>query len=203
MVVLEHPTITEKKRYTREDVLALQALPENADKTFELIWGELSIMPGASILHTLIITRLLKLLGNYLDQNPIGLALTDGAMYDLPNGDLVIPDGSFVAAGGYDEEHLPVRFAIAPDLAIEVVSPSNSTIEMNAKVDAYLAAGVRLVWVIYPDRRAISTYHTQTDGKTIYRSLGEADTLTGEDVLPNFSAAVSAVFQAKKPPVNG
>ncbi len=199
MVALAHPIPDEKKIYTREDVLALQNLPENGDKTIELIWGELSITAGASILHTLIITRLLKFLGDYLDANPVGLALIDGAMYDLPNGDLVIPDGSLVVTGRYDESDLPVRFPFAPDLAIEVMSPSNTGAQMSAKVDSYLMSGVRLVWVIYPERRTISVYHAQPDGTTMYRSLTEKDTLSGDDVMPGLSAQISAIFSPAKP----
>lgn len=202
MVAPAHTLPNEKAVVTREDVFALQALPENADKTIELIFGELTIMPGASILHTLIITRLLKMLGDYLVAHPIGLALTDGAMYDLPNGDLVIPDGSFVAAGRYDEADLPIRFALAPDLAIEVMSPSNTDAQMAAKIDAYLGAGVRLVWVIYPERRTVSVYHTKTDGTITYRSLSDSEMLSGDDILPELSVPIGAIFTAPSKPTS-
>ena len=196
MVALAYPIHDEKKVYTRENVLALQILPENADKTIELIDGEVIIMAGGSILHTLIITRLVNLLADYLRVNPLGMALTDVALYDLPNGDLVIPDGSFVVNGRYDEDHLPVRFPFAPDLAIEVMSPSNTDAQMSVKVDTYLMSGTRLVWLIYPERRVVSVYHRQPDGTTTYRSLNDKDTLSGDDVLPSFSVATVAIFTA-------
>jgi len=194
MTAMAHPAPALKKAITREEVLALQALPENMDKTIELIQGELSIMTGGSILHTLIISRLIKILSNFLDVHPLGIALTDGAMYDLPNGDLVIPDGSFLSNGRYVEGKWPTRFALAPDLAIEVVSPSNSPDQISKKINAYLSAGVRLVWVIYPTPQILDGYASQADGQIYYQHLTLTDVLTGGDVLPEFGVEVRQIF---------
>ncbi len=82
-------------------------------------------------------------------------------------------------------------FPGAPDLAIEVRSPSDRDAEVRAKVADYLAAGTRLVWVIDPDAHCI----------TVYRSLlcpvvhGSEDMIEGEEVLPEFAIRVSEMFE--------
>ncbi len=189
-----YPDVVEKQTYTIDDVLALQALPENQDKTIELIHGVLSIMTGGSILHTIIISRLVTLLLNFIEAHPLGIALTDGAIYTLPSGDLVIPDASFLQSGRYIEGRWPTRFDLMPDLAIEVVSPSNTPDKLAQKVQLYLDAGVRLVWVIYPTTQSITVYTPQADGTAIYQHLSLDGTLVGGDVLPGFSAEVRKIF---------
>jgi len=71
-----------------------------------------------------------------------------------------------------------------------------SSYQINVKVDTYLMSGTRLVWVIYPERRIVSVYYRQLDGTTIYRSLNDKDTLSGDDVLPSFSVAIGVIFTA-------
>lgn len=71
---------------------------------------------------------------------------------------------------------------MAPDLAVEVVSPSDTAEDLQQKVGEYLVSGTRLVWVIYPDTKSVTVF---TPGGQA-RVLGVQDTLNGEDVLPGF-----------------
>jgi Uma2 family endonuclease len=101
------------------------------------------------------------------------------------------PDVAYVAA-----ERLPPPereseyFDGAPDLAVEVVSPNDTAAEVLEKVQEYLAAGTRLVWVVEPRTRTATAY--RPDGSA--RVLHERDRLDGEDVLPGFTLAVGDVF---------
>ena len=79
---------------------------------------------------------------------------------------------------------------LAPDLAVEVVSPSDSANEIQEKVNEYLDVGVRLIWVVYPIQHTVTVYAADRAG----RLLNEADTLDGGDVLPGFSLAVADIF---------
>ncbi len=79
---------------------------------------------------------------------------------------------------------------VPPDLAVEVVSPSDHYLRVQNKVRQYLQCGVRLVWVIDPQDRSVTVYRSQQQGKI----LGENDLLTGEDVLPGFSCRVAEVL---------
>ena len=75
-------------------------------------------------------------------------------------------------------------------MAIEVVSPRDLAWEVDEKVDEYLRAGIRLVWVVFPDTKTIHVYRSDQE----MRRLTESDQLTGEDVLPGFSYDVSELF---------
>ena len=101
------------------------------------------------------------------------------------------PDVSFVAAGRFPDERWPVGFApLAPDLAVEVLSPNDRPEDVLEKVGEYLANGTRLVWVIDPETRTAIVYRSLTD----VRAIGEADALDGEYVVPGFSCPLRAVL---------
>jgi Uma2 family endonuclease len=101
------------------------------------------------------------------------------------------PDGSFIRRGRMSKEqfeHGHVR--IAPDLAIEVVSPNDLAYEVDEKVEEYLQAGVRLVWVVNPETRIVEVH--RPDGSVT--KLREHETLSGEDVIADFSCAIRDLF---------
>ena len=86
---------------------------------------------------------------------------------------------------------------VAPDLAVEVVSPTDLAEELMDKVAEYFQAGVRLVWVVYPRLRLIHVYESLTQ----VRGLTAADELDGGAVLPGFRTPVAALFPEAAPPV--
>ena len=101
------------------------------------------------------------------------------------------PDVSFIRAGRLPGDVLPSGFVrIAPDLAVEVVSPNDLAPELDEKLEDYQKAGVRLVWVIYPESRTVSVY--RGDGSA--SRLHQDDVLSGEDVIPGFRCEVGSLF---------
>ena len=110
------------------------------------------------------------------------------------------PDASYIAfprmtAEEYDADGF---IEIVPDLVAEVVSPNDQAEEARDKIENWLAAGVRLVWQVYPSTRVVQAY--RPDGRiTLYRV---GDTLTADDVLPGFACPVAELFRvpaAKSP----
>jgi Uma2 family endonuclease len=101
------------------------------------------------------------------------------------------PDVSLVVRGRLTDEQIPKGdVLIAPDLAVEVVSPNDLYEEIEVKVNEYLGAGVRLVWVVSPEARTVVV---RRSNKTCM-ALNVTDTLSGEDVLPGFSCPVAELF---------
>ncbi len=130
-------------------------------------------------------------LGNYVYGLQLGRMFDGRTTYQMKPGLLKRePDLSFVAAG-----RLPNRvrdiLRLAPDLAIEVVSPSDMLFEVEEKVLEYLAMGVRLVWVVRPVVQAVDVYRP---GPHKLDTLLIDDELDGEDVIPGFKLKVSAIF---------
>lgn len=153
---------------------------------------------GASILGG----RLYAAIMTYAETHHLGAVTPADGTYDLTppgaprtKGTGLAPDVAFVRA-----ERVPLRdspvydkaWPLAPDLVVEVASPYQYRPEMAAKAKRYLAAGVRLVWVIWPKRRQIDVWHPGDQHPT--RTLAESDTLDGEDVLPGFTYPVAKVF---------
>ena len=101
------------------------------------------------------------------------------------------PDTSFVATGRLPDNKTPKGdIHIAPDLAVEVVSPNDTYEEIAVRIADFQTAGVKLIWVISPATRTVLV--RRLDGTCA--EVGEAGTLSGEDVLPGFACAVAELF---------
>ena len=156
---------------------------------YEYVKGELVPMAPPTMEHGDISMSLSLLLGIHIRENQLGRLYPAGTDFKL--GDrLVKPDIAFVSSG-----RLPIdrrkAFSIPPDLAVEVVSPTDIQYRVVEKAFAYLNAGTRLVWIIEPVGKTVTVYRSQTDIKTLTRE----DTLTGEDIVEGFSCQVAQLFE--------
>ena len=175
----------------------LWELPEKPGTRYELVDGELVELPGAGVLHTLIVGLVYKLIDAFATERDLGLAFPDGMGYVIrQNPDLLrIPDVSFVSWGRVPEEGVPEGFwYMAPDLAVEVVSPNDRADDVHEKVREYLQTGSKAVWVMWPKQRSVTTY--TPDG--VARELGPEEELDGGDALAGFRMRVGGLFEVRK-----
>jgi Uma2 family endonuclease len=158
----------------------------------ELIEGELVMMSPAGFDHGGIAGNIATELGWFVKQGRLGLVLTADPGFQIArNPDTVrAPDVAFVRADRIPPGGETGFFQGPPDIAVEVISPSDRAREVAAKSQDWLEAGCLLVWVIDPATRTVSVYCT---GREI-AVLTEADTLTGGDVLPGFAVPVAEIF---------
>lgn len=174
----------------------LAAMPNDAD--FELVDGQLVERKMGNKANW-VATELARLLGNHVHAEALGWIFTAEAGYRLnPSRPNTVrkPDVSFVAAGRLpNEEPADAYDRLAPDLAAEVISPGDTVSELDDKVEEYLRAGVRLIWVINPDLQVVRVYHA--DG-TI-DTLRVNDQLSGGDIILGFRCQVSALFNRPVP----
>lgn len=174
----------------------LWELPDKGGLRYELVEGEVIEVPGAGALHGLIVLLVSKLLDGYVSAEDLGLVLPDGSAYILDrHPDLLrIPDVSFISWERVPEDGIPEGFwTTAPDLAVEVVSPNDRAEDIHEKVHEYLAAGCRMVWVLWPRRQSVSVH--SPDG---LRELGPDAILDGADVLPGFRVRVADLFAIRR-----
>jgi Uma2 family endonuclease len=173
---------------TLEEFERFIAQPEQAHRLFELIDGEIvEKMPTRE--HGIIALNVGADLDAYLDSHPIGQAAVEAR--HRPTDDRLndrLPDVSFVSGSRPVETEGAANYI--PDLCVEIRSPADTLRDMLAKADFYLRNGGRMVWLIYPEQRIVEVL-TQQDRQL----LTENSTLTGGDVLPEFSIPVSRIFR--------
>jgi Uma2 family endonuclease len=180
-------------RYVTDEEL-LQA-PRDGQK-YERVDGEMRVSPAGGR-HEAVIVELTGRLWAFVSERRLGHVFGSSLGYRWPGrapdrpDNIRSPDVSFVAAGRFADGHPPVGFiAFAPDLAVEVLSPSDRRADVLEKVGEYLDAGTRLVWVIDPETRTAVVHRSLTDVRVIRQS----DPLDGEDVVPGFSCALRDVL---------
>ena len=128
----------------------------------------------------------------YLEKTQLGAVIGEGAYLRLFPGQIRAPDVSFIPWKRMPNEEFP-RDPIgpfAPDLAVEIISPSNTKAEMDRKLREYFEAGCKLVWYVYPKTRTVHVFTSVR--KSVV--LTEADTLHGGKVLPGFSLSIRKWF---------
>ena len=180
------------RRYTPNDLLKLP----DGDR-FELVDGQL-VEKEMSLLSSFVAGRVTELLSAYSRAKELGAVFNSDASYKcFPfDADLVRrPDVSFIQRARMRAEYLTGHAPIPPDLAVEVASPNDLFYDVQGKVEEYLAAGVRLVWLINPDKRIVQVYRPD---HSILQLTAEGE-LSGEDVLPGFRCSIADLFMP--PPV--
>ena len=160
---------------------------------YELIKGELIRMPPPGHIHGRVVMRVAGPLYQYVISNKLGIvyAAETGFLIHQNPDTVRAPDAAFVAQHRVDNAGAVEGYWVgAPDLAVEVVSPSDSVGYVEDKVEQWIEAGSRLVWVISPKLRTVTVIRSLTD----ITALTEKDTLDGNDVVPGFQMSVSDIF---------
>lgn len=170
------------------------------DKLYEEIDGQVVEMPPMSVSAAVCASELFGQLFAFVKPREIGRAVVE-ALFHFPDpiNRNRRPDVAFVSY-----ERFPKSARITPEnawdvvpvLAVEVVSPSDTASELMDKVMEYFRAGVRLVWVVYPEQELVVIHDTLTQ----MRGLTRADTLDGGAVLPGFMLPLATLFPAPPPP---
>jgi Uma2 family endonuclease len=147
-------------------------------------------------------TRIIYLLMTYLEEHNLG-AVTGAQGLIRFKLDLVrVPDVSFIRWDSVDDPDEIENPAAAfleypPDLAVEVLSPSNTRREMEIKLDEYAKAGVKLVWYVDPERKEVDVFPKANPKRK--KTVGVGGTLDGGDLLPGFTLPVAKIFEKRAP----
>lgn len=167
-------------------------LEDHEDRLCELVNGVL-VEKSMSFYESILAMALGHLLIKYLETNDLGVVSgPDGQIRILANT-MRIPDLAFIRWDRFPDGKMPRDRVcrVAPDLAVEILSEGNTTLEMQRKLEEYFQAGVRLVWYIDPRTRTATIYTSLTSGTTI-----DVDgNLDGSDVLPGFSVRLGELFE--------
>lgn len=173
---------------TEEDVIRFS---ERENRLFELVDGVL-VEKTVGAYESMLAVEIACLLGNWVRPRKLGAVLGSDGMLRLFPGLIRIPDVAFLSMEKFPRGRFPRYKAppLAPDLAVEVLSESNTKKEMAEKLRDYFASGSRLVWYVDPERREFTVFTSPTDSRVI----AEQGTVDGGQVLPGFTLSVAELF---------
>jgi Uma2 family endonuclease len=164
------------------------------DVRSELVQGEVVRMSPAGGEHGVVAMRIGSRLLAFVEAYDLGVvcAAETGFLVDRDPDTVRAPDAAFVSKQRMGNTRPPKKFwPFAPDLAVEVVSPSETAESIQERVREWFAAGTRAVWLLYPSLSAFHVYRSPAD----VRIFQKGDVLSGEDVLSGFICAIADLFR--------
>jgi Uma2 family endonuclease len=185
--------ILREKLYTAAEFWVIEQLPENADKRLELIDGVIVEMASSSQKNTVVAGRVIYFLNAFVIPRDLGYVSGADGGYTVDVKNAYQPDAGYISKVRHPQLE-GIAFPIAPDIAVEVISPSESSKNVMKKVLRYIQGGSRLVWTMYADDETVYVWQLGDDGEMRWRVLSGDDVLDGGDVLPGFSIKVSEIF---------
>jgi Uma2 family endonuclease len=178
---------------TERDVLAASEAPEK--RLCELIHGTL-VEKAMGATEAMVASLVAHFILSYLDKHDLGLVLGADGMFRMRIGLVRMPDVAFISWQRLPEGQLPddpIARRI-PELAVEVLSPSNTPKEMAMKLADFFEAGVKLAWLIDPRKETAMEYTSPSQS----RAIGKTQALVGHDVLPGFKLPLKKLFARTK-----
>ncbi len=177
---------------TVNDVVEIDA---HEDRLCELVDGVL-VEKTMGFHESQIAVVLIRIIGDFVAKSELGVITGPDGMILFPGNQVRMPDVAFVSWGRFPGGEIPDDAApeIVPDLAVEVLSRSNSAGEMSRKLREYFSAGVRLVWYVDPVAKTVTVYTSLTRSKIVPLE----GTLDGGKVLPGFTLPVREIFAVRK-----
>lgn len=181
--------LIEKQTYTLTEFEAIDSLPQNADKILELINGEIVEKMPSNPYVSLIASKINFYFMGYVLEHDLGYVTGEAGGYHVSDRDMFAPDVAFISKERQPEFPETGYNPVPPDLAVEVVSPSDSYKDVAKKVRTYLQNDTRMVLVFEPETETV-TVHT-SDGQY---TLDINGTFDGGDVLPGFKLPLNKIF---------
>lgn len=183
--------VLQQRLYDVDDLWDIGQSRAHEDKDYELVDGVLFEMVKPGGRHGQIVVRLARYLDAFVEEYTLGYVTAETGYHPSNyRRTLLAPDVAFVSHSRAPKP-FPVKWGpVMPDLAIEIHSPSNTRIELRNKAQIYLHHGTQLVWLVFPAKQTVEVHRPQAEIET----LGLADALSGDDVLPGFSLPLQTVF---------
>ena len=183
---------TQVRVYTMDDVWRLEQEPRHPTEKYYLIDGELCIKMAPSELHGETASLIAHYLLAYVLPRGLGRVGIEVGFHPPGNrGTVLLPDVSFISKARMAKRALSSYVPYMPDLAVEVVSPSQSLAQVRRKAEVYLRHGTALVWLIDPESKTAEVWQQGLEQREIIDADGE---LSGADILPGFQLSLRTIF---------
>ncbi|MBU6282365.1 Uma2 family endonuclease [bacterium] len=182
-----------EERFTQAQFRAwIDARPPRDVGRYELLRGQIVMSPPALPRHGRVEVSIASLLDRHVSERTLGLVFGSSTGFELVSGDTLSPDVAFVSLARLEGASLDEFFGLAPDLAVEILSPSSISRDRVEKLSIYAENGVAEYWIVDPRRRTVEI-HRLVDGAYAEPEVFGAGRIRST-VLPSFDAPVDAVF---------
>jgi len=181
--------VTRERLYTIKEFREIARLPENENRRLELEDGVIIDMGASRPINTIVAGRIIYFLNDFVIPRNLGYVTVPDGGYKLAPNTSRQPDAAFISKKRVPE--VPQEFDLAPDLAVEVVSPNEDVLK---KVNEYLRAGTQIIWAVYADEKRVYVFTQDEQGNLRGEPKELDDTLYGADVLPDFELPVKDIF---------
>lgn len=183
---------TQERVYTVDDVWRLEQANENPLEKYYLIDGELCIKMAPTELHGEIATLISHYLLSYALPRDLGRVGGEVGFHPPDyRGTVLLPDVSFISKARMARRARDSYVPHMPDLAVEVISKSQSWSQVRRKAETYLRHGTTLVWLIDPRAKRAEVWRGGTEQREVIQHDGE---LSGGDILPGFRLPLRRIF---------
>jgi Uma2 family endonuclease len=169
----------------------------DSEALFEVIQGKRVELPKMSSYSCMISIWIYNALNSYVQENQRGITVFE-MLFGIPTkgdpGKQRRPDVAFISKSRWPIDQVPPDtdpFPAVPNLAIEVLSPSDRILDLNSKLKDYFEAGVELVWVVHPSIERVDSFTSPIKPQYFFK----ADNLTAETLLPGFSLPLATIFR--------
>ena len=187
--------VIQQQLHTVDTVWDRAHAPENDSKRFYLIDGELFEMSPANRLHGRLALTVGSMLMRFVEERDLGEVNVEVGYH--PTDDrhtLLAPDVAFVSQARISQHPQEKFIALMPDLAVEVVSPSNSIQQIRRKAAIYLDNGTSLVWIVLPADKGVDVCRSVQGSRLDIEFVGQSGVLSGEQALPGFELEMARLF---------
>ena len=186
---------TQERLYTVEDVWRLASVPENDAKKICLIDGELLFTMSRGQIHGRLALRIGRYIADYADMHNLGEAAVEVG-YHPPDdtNTLLIPDVAFEGRARASQTASAGYAPYMPDLAVEIISPSQSLAEARRKAEVYLRHGTEMVWLVHPAEKNAEVWTAGIDDEPQSETVDLDGELSGGAVLPGFTLSLRQLF---------
>ena len=188
----------QQRLYSVDDVWDLAHQPDNANH-YELIEGELLTMSPPGGLHGELAYMIARYIGNFIEEHSLGTVTVETG-YHPPEGrhTLLSPDVAFLSKAKAPHPFPHTYIPVMPDLAIEILSPTDTLRKARRKAALYLRHGTQLVWIVLPAEKGVDVCRAADGPRLNIEFVSQESSLSGEQVLPGFELKLENLFPADK-----
>ena len=189
----------QQQMYTVDDVWDLAHQAENENTYFELIEGELFEMPPPGYAHGRLAVIIANHILSFVQAQELGEVTVESG-YHPPDSrhTLLSPDVAFLSKAKAPHPFWGKYIPVMPDLAIEILSPTDTLRQARRKAALYLRHGTQLVWIVLPAEKGVDVCRAADGPRLNIEFVGQESSLSGEQVLPGFELKLELLFPIAK-----